>query len=74
MKTESDQSPKYFVIAIRNLGLSLPWAGSYFVGICDTLEDAIELAKKEKEDRGGYKYGCVIYSNIPDATEVYRTT
>jgi hypothetical protein len=62
----------FIVIAIRYIDFG-PWSGSYFVGTRETLQEAIELAEEEKKLRGGYKYGCVVYQNIPDATEVYRT-
>ena len=61
----------YIVIAIRGLDTEFRWNGSYFVGTRENLSEAIELAKEERKIRGYYKYGCVIYSNVPDSTEVY---
>lgn len=61
----------YIVIAIRNLYESFNWGGSYYVGTKESLSEAIELAKEERKARGYYKYGCVIYSDVPDSTQVY---
>lgn len=61
----------YIVIAIRGLDHEFRWNGSYLVGIKENLSEAIELAKEETKQRGYYKYGCVVYCNIPDSTEVY---
>lgn len=61
----------YTVIAIRNLNESFGWIGSYYVGTKEKLSEAIELAKEERKARGYYKYGCVIYSDVPDSTQVY---
>lgn len=61
----------YIVIAIRNLDESFRWNGSYYVGTKEYLSEAIELAKEERKARGYHKYGCVIYSDVPDSTQVY---
>lgn len=61
----------YIVIAIRNLNESFGWSGSYYVGTKEKLIDAIELAKEERKARGYHKYGCVIYSDVPESTQVY---
>ena len=62
---------KYIIIAIRNLNESFNWKGSYYVETKEKLSEAIQLAKEERKERGYYKYGCVIYSGVPDSTQVY---
>lgn len=54
----------FSIIAIRDFDLDgcFGWRGSYFLDPCETLESAIELAIKERTERGG-KYGFVIYKN-----------
>lgn len=60
----------YIIIAIRDFPtFPLKWRGSYFVAQCETIEQAKDAAKAEARLRGG-KYGCVIYRDNENESEV----
>lgn len=63
---------KFNILAVRGLSIadSFTWRGSYFIEPQETLQDAINAALVERNERGG-KYGFVIYENGAEVGAMY---